>query len=197
MDIAVPGQPWPGRNGVRSASRSSSSSPSRRPPSSTSARGGRDWRPTSDPRPTAHSSTYGTATSTSPMADLQSEHLLVGGPENETAVGSTLDGRTFVFGRAVSGGSVVMTADPDGRNVRRLNSNVVSGTTTEGFMGSPDGKTLAVISSAQSPATLELLPLDGGNERRVLPLDDRGAGTSPGYRQTATSWCSSAIRTAI
>ena len=105
-------------------------------------------------------------------ANLESERLLVGGPEHETVAGWSNDGGTILFGRAVPGGSVVMGVDPDGRNVRRLNSNVVSGTTTEAFWGSPDGKTLAVISSAQSPATLELLPLDGGDERRVLPLGD-------------------------
>ena len=103
-------------------------------------------------------------------ANLESERLLVGGPENETVAGWSNDGRVILFGRVVPGGSVVMAVDPDGRNVRQLNSNVVSGTTTEAFWGSPDGKTLAVISSAQSPATLELLTLDGGDERRVLPL---------------------------
>ena len=104
--------------------------------------------------------------------DLQSERLLVGGPKYETVAGWSNDGGTILFGRTVAGGSLVMAVDPDGRNVRQLNSNVVSGTTTEAFMGSPDGKTLAVISSAQSPATLELLPLDGGDELRVLPLGD-------------------------
>ena len=104
--------------------------------------------------------------------DLQSERLLVGGPKYETVAGWSNDGGTILFGRTVAGGSLVMAVDPDGRNVRQLNSNVVSGTTTEAFQGSPDGKTLAVISSAQSPATLELLPLDGGDELRVLPLGD-------------------------
>ena len=105
-------------------------------------------------------------------ANLEGERLLLGGPETETVAGWSNDGGTILFGRAVPGGSVVMAIDPDGRNVRQVNSNVVSGTTTEAFWGSPDGKTLAVISSAQSPATLELLPLNGGDERRVLPLGD-------------------------
>jgi hypothetical protein len=104
--------------------------------------------------------------------DLQSERLLIGGPERETVAGWSNDGGTLLFGRAVPGGSVVMAADADGRNVRQLNSNVVSGTTTEAYWISPDSRTMAVISSAQSPATLELLPLDGGDERRVLPLGD-------------------------
>jgi hypothetical protein len=105
-------------------------------------------------------------------ADLQSERLLVGGPTYENVAGWSNDGGTILFGRSVAGGSLVMAVDPDGRNVRQVNSNVVSGTTTEAYQGSPDGKTLAVISSAQSPATLELLPLDGGDELRVLPLGD-------------------------
>ena len=105
-------------------------------------------------------------------ANLESERLLIGGPENETVAGWSNDGATLLFGRVVPGGSVVMAADADGQNVRRLNSNVVSATTTEAFWISPNNKTMAIISSAQDPPTLELLPLDGGDERRVLPLGD-------------------------
>ena len=105
-------------------------------------------------------------------ADLESERLLIGGPENDDTPGWSADGGTLFFGRAAPGGGVVMAADTDGRNVRRLYSNLISGTTTEDFALSPDGKTFAVISSAQRPATLELLTMDGGDERQVLPLGD-------------------------
>ena len=104
-------------------------------------------------------------------ANLKNERLLVGGPENDGTPGWSADGGTLFFGRAVQGGDVVMAADADGRNVRQLNSNLLGGTTTEAFAVSPDGKTFAVISSAQDPATLELLPLNGGDERQVLTLD--------------------------
>ena len=105
-------------------------------------------------------------------ANLKQERLLVGGPEKDDTPAWSADGGTLFFGRAVQGGGVVMAADADGGNVRQLNSNLISGTTTEGFALSPDGETFAVISSAQRPATLELLTLDGGAEHRVLPLDD-------------------------
>ena len=77
----------------------------------------------------------GMATSTSPTPTSRASASLSEGPRAKLWRAGRTTGRTLLFGRVVPGGSVVMAADADGRNVRQLNSNVVSGTTTEAFCG--------------------------------------------------------------
>ena len=130
-------------------------------------------------------------------ANLESERLLIGGPENETVAGWSNDGATLLFGRVVPGGSVVMAADADGQNVRRLNSNVVSATTTEAFWISPDNKTMAIISSPRTRRRWNSCRWTAGmNDGCCRSATWCRRGLSSGYRQTGTSWCSLDIRTA-
>ena len=81
----------------------------------------------------------------------------------------SLDGGTFFFGRIVDGRTVVMAADPDGTNLRQLTTALPHA--NEGVEVAPDGSRLVAVSNDSTPATLEVMPLDGSNRKTVLDLD--------------------------
>ena len=61
-----------------------------------------------------------------------------------------------------------MAADPDGTNLRQLTTALPHA--NEGVEVAPDGSRLVAVSKDSTPATLEVMPLDGSNRKTVLDL---------------------------
>jgi hypothetical protein len=101
-------------------------------------------------------------------ADLRGERLLIGGPTQDIGMRWSLDGRTIYFGRVVDGTTLVMAADADGSNIRLLSRALPS--ENGGVEVAPDGSRLVVLDTENMPPTLEVLALDGSNDKTVLPL---------------------------
>jgi len=98
---------------------------------------------------------------------LSHEALLIGGAADDSAAQWSRDGSTILFGRTVEDGTVVMAADPDGRNVRQLASARI--VETDGYEVSPTGAQLALINVRPGGHNV-LSVLDFGGAMRDLDL---------------------------
>jgi hypothetical protein len=96
------------------------------------------------------------------------ERMLIGGETDDFGVRWSLDGARLYFGRAADGRTHVMAADPDGGNVR-LVSNALTRASDVAEL-SPDASQLVVINTERPVPQLEVLALDGSNDRTVLDL---------------------------
>ena len=101
-------------------------------------------------------------------ADATHERLLIGGDTSDATVYWSLSGGTFFFGRVLPGGTAVMAADADGRNVRQVSSTLIRGWNAVSV--SPDDQHLAVINVDERPSTLGLHALAGNGGYRELDL---------------------------
>jgi Tol biopolymer transport system component len=109
------------------------------------------------------------------VADKDGRHeaLLIGGATDDLAATWSRDGSTILFGRNVDDpglgttGTIVMAADPDGRNVRQLASARIG--ETDGLDVSPTGTKLALINIRPGGHNV-LSVLDFGGEMRDLDL---------------------------
>jgi hypothetical protein len=102
-------------------------------------------------------------------AGLSHERLLIGGATIDSAATWSRDGSRIFFTRTLAGGLAVMSADPDGRDVRQASVTLLSA--PESFDLSPTSTELAVIDidSISGLGTLRILSLvDGG--MRTLDL---------------------------
>jgi hypothetical protein len=97
------------------------------------------------------------------------ERVLVGGDTRDFGMRWSLDGSTIFFGRETAGGTAVMAADADGRNIRQLSSTLIS-PNTEAVEVSPDGTELVLIDPALRPRSMFVLPLVGDGAMRHLDL---------------------------
>lgn len=110
--------------------------------------------------------------------DLRGERVLIGGDTEDIGMRWSLDGGTMYFGRIVDGRTVVMSSDPNGQNLRQLTTALPH--LSDGVEVSPDGSRLVAISLESTPASLEVMPLDGSNTKRIL---DTGRVVPTGYVQ--------------
>jgi hypothetical protein len=101
---------------------------------------------------------------------LDREQVLIGGPEEDIAARFSRDGRTIFFGRVTSEGTLVMAANADGTNVRRVSATPLQ--QNDGVEVSPDGTQLLVVNTSGPRATIEVHPLDGTSRPRTLDLGD-------------------------
>ena len=97
------------------------------------------------------------------------ERVLVGGDTRDFGMRWSLDGSTIFFGRETAGGTAVMAADADGRNVRQLSSTLIP-PNTEAVEVSPDGTELVLIDAASRTRSMSVLPLVGDGAMRRLDL---------------------------
>jgi hypothetical protein len=109
------------------------------------------------------------------VADKDGRHeaLLIGGATNDFAAAWSRDGSEILFGRTVddSGlgvtGTIVMAADPDGRNVRQLASARIG--ETDGLDVSPTATKMALI-NIRPGGHRALSVLDFGGDMRDLDI---------------------------
>jgi hypothetical protein len=78
------------------------------------------------------------------------------------------DGSRFYFGRQQAQGVAVMTADPDGRNIRQVSPSLLIGPGAHDL--SPDSTELAVIDPDSGRPGLRILSLTGDGAERDLPV---------------------------
>ncbi len=93
-------------------------------------------------------------------------HVVISGPSDDFAVGYTRDGTQLMFLRRVSGrDATLMIAAPDGSGVRALVKEPLTDATW--FDWSPDGRSLAVVSTAKGVRVLSIVDIEHGTMRTL------------------------------
>jgi Tol biopolymer transport system component len=101
-------------------------------------------------------------------AGLSRERLVIGGDTSDFAATWSRYGTRIFFAREAAGGAAVMSADPDGRDIRQVSVNLL--VDLEAHDLSPTSTELAVIDRVSGRRTLRILGLAGEGGVRTLDL---------------------------